>query len=86
MSLNKGPAFRERDIYIDYDFEDVKFRWDHQKEKFYRKFYDELEEEIVSHDNKLLNDAILSGRKLPKRNMKKAKSSNFELMSRLVHS
>lgn len=71
MNLNKGSSFRERDIYIDYDFEDVKFKWDHKKEIFYRKFDDDSHESIVPHDNRLLNDAILYGDEITKEEYEK---------------
>jgi len=53
--------FKNRDIFISYDYEDVMFRYDHISKRFYRKFYDESDECEVSYDNRLLNDAILGG-------------------------
>jgi hypothetical protein len=31
--------FRKRDIYIDYDYEFVMFRFEHGTRRFFRKFY-----------------------------------------------
>lgn len=53
--------FRDRDVYLDYDFEDVMFRFEHSTRHFFRKFYGESEEKEVPFDNRLLNDAILGG-------------------------
>jgi hypothetical protein len=55
--------FRDRDIYIDYDFEEVMFRYEHSTRRFFRKFYGESNdaEDEVPYDNRLLTDAILAG-------------------------
>ena len=53
--------FRDRDIFIDYDFEDVMFRYEHSTRRCFRRFYGESNENEVPHDNRLLNDAILGG-------------------------
>ena len=60
MGISKGQ-FRDRDIFIDYDFEDVMFRFEHGTRRFFRKFYGKPEEDEVPHDNRLLNDAMLFG-------------------------
>ena len=39
----KGEAFARRDIYIDYDFEDVTYRWDHRQGTIHVRFYGEAE-------------------------------------------
>jgi hypothetical protein len=51
----------ERDTYVDYDFEDVMFRFEAKTEKFFRRFYGESNESEVPPDNRLLNDALLFG-------------------------
>lgn len=62
MGINKGDRFNEKDIYVDYSFEDVMFRWDHREKKIYRKFYGESEStEPVPSDSKLFNDALRFG-------------------------
>ena len=53
--------FRDRDVFIDYDFEDVMFRFEHTTRRFFRKFHGESKEAEVPHDNRLLNDAIVGG-------------------------
>jgi hypothetical protein len=53
--------FRDRDVYLDYDFEEVMFRFEHITRRFFRKFYGESNEKEVLYDNRLLNDAILGG-------------------------
>jgi len=54
-------AFRKGDVYLDYPFEDVKFRWEKQTQKVYRRFYGEAETEI-SHTSNLYHDAISAGK------------------------
>ncbi len=54
-------AFLEGDLYIEYRFEEVLFRYQKESERFFCKFYSDTEEHERSHDNKLLCDAELSG-------------------------
>ncbi len=62
MPIDKGEKFKHQNIYIDYDFEQVMFRWDHLERNIYRKFYGESEgNKFVPHDNRLFNDALLYG-------------------------
>jgi len=62
MAINKGQFFAMNDVFIDYAFEEVMYRWDHTTQKIYVRFYGEDESpEPISHDNRLFNDAILSG-------------------------
>lgn len=56
-------AFLMGNVYLDYPFEDVKFRWEKQTQKVYRRFYGEAEEEI-SHTSNLYHDAISAGKKI----------------------
>jgi hypothetical protein len=53
-------AFREGDVYIDYPYEDAKFRSEKETGKVYRRFYDEREIEI-DHTSKLFHEAISGG-------------------------
>jgi len=54
--------FKNEDIYLDYDFEDVMFRYEHTTKNIYRKFYEEEESsEIIHHSNRLFCDALLNG-------------------------
>ncbi len=62
MGIGKGPWFAERDIFVDYPFEEVMFRWDHVAEEIYRRFYGQPEDvEPIPHDNRLFNDALRFG-------------------------
>lgn len=61
MGVGKGPHFKERDIYIDYDFEEVMFRSDHLTGELFRKFYGNSEEMPVEGSNGLFNHALLYG-------------------------
>ncbi len=52
-------AFKTRDIYLDYAFEEVMFRWNHQTEEIHRKFYGEQESLApIPFDNKLYLGAL----------------------------
>lgn len=65
MAINKGELFSKKDVYIDYPFEEVMYRWDHLEEKIYVKFYGKKEkEEPIPHHNRLFNDALLSGHEI----------------------
>jgi len=65
MAINKGEIFAKKDVYIDYPFEEAMYRWDHKTEKVYVKFYGEGEKtDPVPHDNRLFNEAILSGEEI----------------------
>ncbi len=62
MPINKGKKFAENDVYVDYPFEEVMFRWSHVLEKVYRKFYGKEEEkETILYDNPLFNEALRFG-------------------------
>jgi hypothetical protein len=53
-------AFIEGDVYIDYPYEDAKFRFERATLKVYRRFYGEPEIEIP-HDSKLYHEAKSGG-------------------------
>jgi hypothetical protein len=55
-----SEAFRKGDVYLDYPFEEAKFRWDKQTRKLYRRFYGKPEEEIPA-SSALFNEAIAAG-------------------------
>jgi nucleoid-associated protein YejK len=60
MGISKdqlGP----RDVFVDYDYEDVMFRYEAATGRFFRKFYGKPEETEVPHDNELLNSALRFG-------------------------
>ncbi len=60
MIMLTSEDFREGDIYIDYPYEDAKFRWDKKTKKVYRRFYGKKETEIP-HSSDLFNKAISAG-------------------------
>jgi len=67
MAINKGELFAHKDVYIDYSYEEVMYRWEHKDERIFVKFYGEEEKtESTPYDNKLFNDALLSGREISK--------------------
>lgn len=66
MPVEKGDIFAKRDVFVDYPFEEIMYRWDHKTKKTYRKFYGEAEDpDPVPHDNGLYNEALLSGDEIP---------------------
>lgn len=56
-----NAAFQAGDLYIEYGFEEVLFRYEKQTARFFRKFYNESHEQEVPHDSKLLCEARCSG-------------------------
>jgi len=74
MSISKGEKFAKQDVYVDYAFEDVMFRWDHKRSEIFVKFYGEPEnKELVPHDNRLFNDALLYGEEITQEQYLKGK-------------
>jgi len=53
-------AFIEDDVYIDYPYEDVKFRFDKKTGKVYRRWYGVSEMEIP-YDSELYNESHSGG-------------------------
>lgn len=73
MPVSKGQLFAQGDVYIDYPFEEVMYRWDHKQEKIYVRFYGEAEKPApVPHDNRLFNDALLSGNQITREQYERA--------------
>ncbi|WP_345860169.1 hypothetical protein [Shewanella algae] len=67
MAIKTGEYLNTKDIYIDYPFEDVMFRRMKNDGAIYRKFYGEQESsEVISDDNRLFNEALLSGDEITK--------------------
>jgi hypothetical protein len=54
-------AFRGGDVYIDYPYEDVKFRFEKATGRVYRRWYRESEEMEIPYDSELYNDAHSRG-------------------------
>jgi hypothetical protein len=62
MAINIGKRLAQGDVYLDYAFEDVMFRWDQQRRLIFVKFDGESENNTpVPHDNRLFNDALRFG-------------------------
>lgn len=61
-----------RDFYIDYDFEEVTYRWDHRTRTAYVKFYGAEESaKPVAPDSRLYTDSILFGREITREEYEK---------------
>ncbi|WP_460046994.1 hypothetical protein [Pseudomonas sp. S2_H01] len=59
-------------MYLDYDFEEVTYRWDHQTRTIYSKFYGAEEgAKPVPSDNRLYNDTLLYGREITREDYEK---------------
>ncbi|MFT7372677.1 MAG: hypothetical protein ACI9T9_001364 [Oleiphilaceae bacterium] len=62
MAIKTGEYLNTKDVYIDYPFEDVMFSRMKKDGAICRKFYGEQESsEVISDDNRLFNEALLSG-------------------------
>ena len=61
----KLELFRKGDVYIDYPFEDMKFRFDKASNKVFVRFYGKPEVEI-DHGNAHFNEAISAGNVITK--------------------
>jgi hypothetical protein len=67
MPVEKGPIFKERDIYIDYPYVKVMYRWDHVAAKMFIRRYGKAESPVpVPHDDELVNEALLYGEEISK--------------------
>lgn len=65
--MSKAQLTHERDVYIEYDYEQVMFRWDAACQKIYRKFYGKDEYPIpIQHSNTLFHDALSFGSEITK--------------------
>lgn len=65
MAIKTGEYLNTKDVYIDYPFEEVMFRRMKKNGAIYRKFYGEQESsELILHNNRLYNDALLSGNEI----------------------
>jgi hypothetical protein len=56
-------AFQQGDVYIDYPFDDAKFRYEHATSRVFRRFKNREEVE-VGYTNDLFRDAMRSGAKI----------------------
>ena len=56
-------AMQRGDVYIDFAYEDAKFRWEKATGDVYRRFYGRAEEK-VARDSDLFHQAISAGRQI----------------------
>ncbi len=56
-------AFLQGDVYIDFPYEDAKFRYERATGRVFRRFYGKDEKEIQP-DSKLYHEAISAGRQI----------------------
>lgn len=62
MAIKTGKYLDTKNVYIDYPFKEVMFRCMGKDGVTYRKFYGKVESsELIPHDNRLFNDALLAG-------------------------
>jgi hypothetical protein len=66
----------DRDVFIDYDFENLMFRYEHTTRRFFCKVYGKSQETEVPHDNRLLNDALRFGDETDEKTYRTGKPSN----------
>jgi hypothetical protein len=67
MPIISPERFSKEDIYLDYDFEEVMFRYDHKTKNIYRKFYEQEEHtDIIPSSNRLYCDARRFGEEITK--------------------
>jgi len=82
MPIEKGERFSTDNVYVDYEFEQVMFRWDCHSKKVYRKFYGEQEGACtIEHSNRLFNDALLYGNEITELEYKRGKPKDQSLLN-----
>jgi hypothetical protein len=59
MGISKAQL--DRDVFVDYDYEEMLVRYDHATRRFFCKMYGKSQEVEVPHDSRLLNDALRFG-------------------------
>jgi hypothetical protein len=74
MPVSKGELFTAQNVYIDYDYENVMFRWDCIAKSVHRRFYGKAEcGDAIPTNNKLFNDALRFGVQITKEEYEKGK-------------
>jgi hypothetical protein len=62
VAVEKGSRFVGRDVYIDYSYMRVMFRWEFESEQIFVRHYGKPESSTpIAHDNGLFNEATLYG-------------------------
>lgn len=70
-----GPHSDYLDIYVDNDFEEVMFRWDHKSQKYFRKFYGSDDETTVPSGNSLRFASFSYGDEITREDYEQGKQS-----------
>lgn len=68
----RNERFAQGDVYIDYPFEDARFRFDHATKTAYRKWHGQSHETRVPNDNRLYTEAIRSGSEITREDYESA--------------
>ncbi|MGY2184839.1 hypothetical protein D3C87_884500 [compost metagenome] len=75
MAIEKGERFANEDIFIDYPYEEVTYRWDHPSKQVFVRFYgDEESIQPVPHDNRLFNEALRFGEEITRQDYNRGRS------------
>jgi hypothetical protein len=62
MGISKSALGKDRDVFVDYELEEVMFRWDAHSGQVFRKFYGaDTETLLTDHSNRLFNDVLRFG-------------------------
>lgn len=78
MGINLDVFRKSGDVYIDYDFEEVMFRWDAATGNIFRKFYGSDEEIVpIDRSNRLFNDALSHGEEIDFDTYSRGRSQNW---------
>lgn len=65
MAIEKGERFANEDIFVDYPYEEVTYRWDHHSKQVFVRFYgNEENSQPIPHDNRLFNEALCCGEEI----------------------
>lgn len=65
VGISKADLDEVNDVYVDYELEQVMFRWEASSRMVYRKFYGEDEALLpIEHSNRLFNEALSLGEEI----------------------
>ncbi|MNF41444.1 hypothetical protein D3C76_618170 [compost metagenome] len=75
MAIEKGERFVNEDIFVDYPYEEVTYRWDHLSKQAFVRFYgNEESSQPVPHDNRLFNEALRFGEEITRQDYNRGRS------------
>lgn len=67
MAINKAVFTGDEDVFVEYDYEEVMFRWEASTNLIFKKFYGTDEHPVpVHHTDKFFNDALVLGERITK--------------------